>query len=103
MNLSELSKEPVLIEFSIDDEATVKEYGEPLTFYSWDRQPLDVFMKLASAKHNDPGSMIDAIRPMILNSEGKQIIQGNFVLPSHILVKAITKLVKQLGNSLGQM
>lgn len=103
MNLSELSKEPKLIEITIDDEDTIKEFGESLTFWTWDRQPLEVFMKLASAKHNDPGEMIDAIRPMILNSEGKQIIQGNFVLPSKVMVKAISKLVKELGNSLGQM
>lgn len=103
MKLNELSKEPKLLLIALDDEATISEYGEPLEFYTWDRQPLDVFMKLASAKHTDPASMIDAIRPMILDETGTQVIRGNNMIPANIMVKAITKLVKELGNSLGQM
>lgn len=98
MELSELSKKPELIEITIDDEETIAEYGEQLTFYTFDRQPLDIFLKMASAKQNDPGSMISALRPMLLNKEGKPIIKGEEVLPTNILVKSIAKLVERLGK-----
>ena len=48
MKLSEITKKPQLIEVLIDDEETVKEFGEALTFHTWDRQPMDVFIKLAN-------------------------------------------------------
>ena len=47
MKLSQLTAKPQLIEISLDDEATIKEFGEPVTFSTWDRQNMDTFMKLA--------------------------------------------------------
>lgn len=103
MQLSELSIKPELIEITLDDEKLVKKYGEPITFYTYDRQPLDIFMKMANAKPDNPSSMIDAMRPMILNKDGQPVIVGENIVPSDILVKAITKLVERLGNLSGQM
>ena len=49
MKLSQLAAKPQLIKLSIDDEATVKEHGEAIEFWTWDRQPLDTFMKSLTA------------------------------------------------------
>ena len=49
MKLSALTAKPVLVQIVLDDEATIAEYGESVDFWTWDRQPMDVFMKLASA------------------------------------------------------
>jgi hypothetical protein len=98
MKLSQLAAKPQLIPFIIDDEATVAEFGEAIEFYSYDRQPLDTFMKLANAQQQDMGSMIEIIRTLILDEDGKQIIGKDSMLPSAVLLKAISKIVERLGK-----
>lgn len=98
MQLSEISKAPQLISISIDDEQTVADFGEAVEFFTYDRQPLESFLKLATAKQDDPAAMIKAIRPLILDKEGKQIITGDKTIPSSLLMKVVAKLVDRLGN-----
>ena len=61
MKLSQLTAKPQLIEVTIDDEDTIKEFGEAITFHTWDRQPMDVFMKLANATGNDTIGIISIV------------------------------------------
>ena len=101
MKLTELTSEPKLIEVLIDDEAIVKEFGEALSFHTWDRQPMDVFMKLASvssADGQDTGAMIDIVKTLILDEDGKPVMSGKTVLPMHVLLKVITKITEMLGK-----
>ena len=98
MQLSQLSKQPELVEVILDDEEIVKEYGESLSFFTYDRQPLDVFTKLSAATPDKPDTLINALRPMILDEAGKPVIQGDYMIPTRVLVKALAKLVAQLGN-----
>lgn len=98
MKLSQLAAKPQLVQILIDDEDTVKELGESVEFWTWDRQPLDTFMKLASAGQKDPAQMIGIVRTLILDEKGKEIIQGDAMLPSNILLKAIGKIVDLLGK-----
>ena len=98
MKLNQIAAKPKLIEFILDDEDIVKEYGEPLEFYSWDRQPLDIFMRLANANQENTGDMIDIVKKLILDENGKEIISGDIMLPSHVLIKVIGKVVEKLGK-----
>lgn len=98
MKLAKLSAKPQLTMVTLDDEDVVKEFGEPLEFYTWDRQPLDVFMQLANASKVDPTAMITVARSLILDEEGKEIISGDNMLPSNVLIKCIAKIVEQLGK-----
>lgn len=98
MKLSQLAAKPQLIKLSIDDKATVKEFGEPLEFWTWDRQPLDTFMKLANSDQANAGAMIDVVRTLILDEEGKQVITNEAMLPSSVLIKVISKIVETLGK-----
>jgi hypothetical protein len=98
MKLSQLAAKPQLVMFTVDNEEIVKKYNEPLDFYSWDRQPLEVFMKLASAQQQNIGDMIELIRPLILDETGQPIIQGDVMLPSDVLIAAIAKIVERLGK-----
>jgi hypothetical protein len=98
MKLNQLAAKPQLIEIKIDDEVIVKEYGEPIEFYTWDRQPLETFMKLANAQGQDTGKLVEVVRTLILDENGKQIIEGDKMLPSHLLVKVIEKIVERLGK-----
>jgi hypothetical protein len=98
MKLSQIAAKPKLIPFTIDDADTVKEFGEPVEFYSWDRQPLEMFMKLANADQQDMASMIGLVKTLILDEEGKEIIKGDNMLPSNLLIKVIAKVVETLGK-----
>jgi len=98
MKLSQLAAKPQLTKITIDDEDVVKEFGETVEFWTWDRQPLDTFMKLATVSNTDPKVMFDIVRTMILDEEGKEVIQADNMLPSNILLKAIAKIVDLLGK-----
>lgn len=98
MKLSQLAAKPQLIKVSLDDQDTVKEFGEAIEFYTWDRQPLDIFMKLANAQQQDIGQMIDIVRTMILDEAGKTIIDKDNMLPTNVLLKSIQKIVESLGK-----
>lgn len=98
MKLSELSAKPQLKQLKLDDEEVLKEFGEPLEFYTWDRQPIDVFMKLANSDHRDTTQMISVVKTLLLDENGKEIIRGEEMLPSSILIKAISKIVDTLGK-----
>jgi len=98
MKLSQLAAKPQLVEVKIDDEDTIKEFGEPLEFYTWDRQPLDIFMKLASATQSDMASMFDVIRKLLLDEHGKEIIVEDKMLPSKVLINCVAKITEILGK-----
>lgn len=98
MKLSQLAAKPQLIQVSIDDEETVAQHGEAIEFYTWDRQPLDTFMKLANSDQNDSAGMINIVRTLILDENGKEIITGENMLPSSVLIKAVAKIVETLGK-----
>ena len=98
MKLSQLSAKPQLIDVSIDDEATITEFGEAIEFWTWDRQPMDVFMKLASASNTDTQNIIGIVRTLILDEKGKEILKDDAMLPTHVLMKAIGKVTELLGK-----
>lgn len=98
MKLSALTAKPQLVEVQLDDEDIIKEFGEAITFYTWDRQPLDVFMKLASADHSNSGNVIGIVRTLILDEKGKEILKDDAMLPTHVLMKAIGKVTELLGK-----
>lgn len=98
MKLSQLAAKPQLIKIELNDEEIVKEFGEPIEFWTWDRQPLDTFMKIASASNSDPSSIIGIVKTLILDEAGKEIIKGDNMLPTNVLMKVIAKIVETLGK-----
>lgn len=98
MKLNQIAAKPKLIIVTLDDEEIVKEYGEPVEFFTWDRQPLEVFMKLANANQQDQTQMINIVRTLILDEDGKEIINDENMLPTNLLIKAIAKIVEKLGK-----
>jgi hypothetical protein len=98
MKLSQICSEPQLIELKIDDKDTVKEFGEPLVFYTWDRQPMEVFMRLANIEQKNTGELINIVKTLILDEEGKPVLSDKNMLPTAVLMKAIAKVTEQLGK-----
>jgi hypothetical protein len=98
MKLNQLVSKPQLTKVVLDDEEIVKEYGEPIEFYTWDRQPLDVFLRLANSSSVDVGNMIGIVKTLILDEKGVEIINNEQMLPAPVLIKAIAKIVESLGK-----
>jgi len=104
MKLSEISKKPQLVEVLIEDEEIITEFGEALTFHTWDRQPMDTFVKLANltsdsdSKNIKVGDMIDVVRTLVLDEKGKEIISKDNTLPVNVLTKVIQKVTETLGK-----
>lgn len=98
MKLSEITKQPQLIEITIDDEEIVKDFGEPLTFHTWDRQPVEVFFKVTQNANDNPDEMLKVIKELVLDEKGKPILTGNTQLPAKVFVKVIGKITELLGK-----
>ena len=96
MKLTQLAKAPQLIRIELDDEEIRKEYDDSLEFWIYDRQPLDQFIKLATAKQDDIGSLIEMINAMILDENGERVIKDNLTLPSNIILKVVNKVTETL-------
>ncbi len=98
MKINQIASKPQLIKVVLDDADTVKELGEELEFWTWDRQPLEVFMKLASIKNDNPTEIIGVVKNLILDENGKVVIEGENMLPTQILIRIIQKVVETLGK-----
>lgn len=98
MKINQIASKPQLIKVVLDDDDTKQELGEELEFWTWDRQPLDVFMKLASIKNDNPKEIIEVVSNLILDENGKIVIQGDVMLPTQILIRIIQKVVETLGK-----
>jgi len=98
MNLKDLAAKPQLTKITLDDADIVSTYGEPLDFYTWDRQPMELFLKVASGDKTDLSQMVNVLKDMVLDSEGNPVIADGYVLPSKVLMATFTKLVETLGK-----
>jgi hypothetical protein len=98
MKLTQLSKRPELVKVELADEETIKEFGEPLEFWIWDRTPMDVFVKMATIRAEDFGDMVETVNKLILDEDGTPIVKDGYLLPSNILTRVIAKVVETLGK-----
>jgi hypothetical protein len=98
MKLAELSQKPQLIKIQIDEEHIIEKYGEALEFFIYDRQPLDVFSKLANAKQDDFSGAAMLLKDLILNEDGSKVIDEDHVLPMDVLIEAIKLIGERLGK-----
>jgi hypothetical protein len=98
MKLSQIAAKPQLVQLVLDDQETIASYGEPMEFWTYDRQPIQTFMKLASTQGTDNQAMLEVVRRMILDENGKEILTDEISLPGPVLMRAITKIVASLGK-----
>jgi hypothetical protein len=98
MKITQLVSKPVLTKFTLDDADIIQEYNEPIEFWSWDRQPIDVFMRLANATENDKTTLITIAKDLILDENGVPCLSDGNMLPTKILMRCIGKIVEILGK-----
>lgn len=98
MKLSDLARTPQLVEITISDDDIIAEYGESITFYTWDRQPLEVFLRLSNIDNNNSSALMESVRTLVLDENGKGILTNDIALPNNVLLKVITRVVESLGK-----
>ena len=98
MKLTQLAAKPQLVKIELTDEETIKEYGEALEFWIWDRQPMDKFVRLAQMKGENMGELITAVNEMVLDEEGNPVIKDGLMLPTNVMTRVIGRVVETLGK-----
>lgn len=98
VKLTTLASKPKLVRIELDDEQIREAYGDAIEFYVYDRQPLEVFAGLATAKAENIGDMIKQVRDLILDEKGKPVMSDTLMLPSDVLLKAVNRVVETLGK-----
>jgi hypothetical protein len=98
MKLSQLKAKPKLIKVEITDEDLVKEYGESIEFWTWDRQPMDVFLRLSNVDNENYKSVIDTVKDLVLDENGNQLLNDDETVPINVLMRVIAKVVEGLGK-----
>jgi hypothetical protein len=99
MKISQLAAKPQLIKMTLDDAETVADYGEAVEFWTWDRQPMDVFMRLAAVDVANSATVIEAVKSLILDEDGRPVLTGEMTLPTRVMMQIITRIVESLGKS----
>jgi hypothetical protein len=98
MKLSELAKTPQLQKLTITKPELVEKYGDELDFYIYDRQPLDVFTKLADVSQDNVGEYITILSDVIKNEKGNDVMTDDKSLPMDVLMEAMTLIGEHLGK-----
>lgn len=103
MNIQQFVTTPQLVEIVLDDEELVAEYGEPITFYTYDIVSMTTYFDFFNARSNSEFARLQVlIKTMILTDKGEPVLKDGNDLPIDILTKAIIKLGDILGKSLGK-
>lgn len=98
MKIQDLAAKPKLISITLDKKELVEKYGEEITFHFYDRQPLDVFAKLATATQDNIMDIAGVIEKLILDENGQPIIKEDVTLPIDVLMEAINEVSQHLGK-----
>jgi hypothetical protein len=102
MDLKKIAAKPQLERISIDDEHIVKEYGEPVEFYMWDRQSMNTYIRLSTIDPKNFNNIIEEVRQLVLDANGQRMLGDEDQLPMPVLLAVINAVVKRLGNSVSQ-
>ena len=98
MKLSELAKKPQLQKITITKPELVEKYGDELEFFVYDRQPIDVFTKLADVTGDNAGEYISILSDIIKNEDGKDVMTDEMTLPMDVLMECMSLIGEHLGK-----
>ena len=98
MKLTQLATKPQLTKIVIDDPELVEKYGEEVEFYVHDKISLEQYTNLASVKSDDFSSIIHLVKELVLDEDGKPVMDEEHVLPMDLLNACMVKVVDSLGK-----
>lgn len=100
MNIKKFASVPKLIEVVIDDKDLVETYGEPITFFTYDVVTMSTYFDFFNARSTGEFENLGKLmKEMILDSEGKKVLDDDEDLPIDIAAAAINKLGEIMGKS----
>lgn len=100
MDIAKVAKKPELLKMILDDEAIIKEYGEPIEFYMYDSVDIHTYFDFYRAQQEQSGPELNALmRKIIVNADGKPVIKEEEMLPIDIVFSALVKINENLGKS----
>jgi hypothetical protein len=103
MKIEQFAAKPKLIEVTLDDKDILENYGEPITFYTYDIVNMSVYFDFFNARTTgEYEKLTSVIKTLILNEKGKPVLDENNDLPMDILSTAILKIGENLGKSQGK-
>ena len=98
MKLTQLASKPQLIKITLSDAAIVEQFGDELEFWIYDRQPIEDFLKFATASQGDQGEMVKMVNDLVLDEDGTKIMQEGLTLPTPVMIAVIGAVVERLGK-----
>jgi len=98
MKLADLADKPKLVKVEVDSKEIIELYDEPLEFYTWDRQPIKNFVKLANADAENFELMMDTVSDLIFDEDGNKILDDGATLPNAVMIQVISRVVETLGK-----
>ena len=100
MDIKKLAKKPELVEVVLDGEDIVKEYGEAITFYMKDFVDINTYVDFFRSQNEKSGEELNKLMAsLILNKEGKTVLDEGEGFPIDISIAALTKINETLGKS----
>ena len=100
MKIQELASKPELIEIALEDEDILKNYGEAVTFWTYDIVSLTTYFDFFNARTKSEYDALDGIiKKLILDERGQPVIKEGYDLPIDIAAAAINKIGEILGKS----
>lgn len=100
MNIKDVVKKPELTRIELNSDVIVEKYGEPLEFYVYDIQPMDVLMRMSTLTEEHLDELIQAAESLILDEEGNPVCADGYTLPLDVKVAAIQEVGSFLGKGL---
>jgi len=98
MKLKDLAKKPQLIEIVLDNKDLVKEYGDTITFHTWDRVDVATFMRLGSIDTKNTAELIMVVKDLVLDENGNPILTDETTLPTKVMLEVLTNVMSILGK-----
>lgn len=99
MKLSSLIGNANLIEIKLDTDDLVKEFGEAISFKTFDQLPLKVFLELAeSATSGNTQALVRLAQKLILDDAGKPMLTDESTIPQKVLLAAVEAVTARMGK-----
>lgn len=100
MDISQLAKKPQLVKLILNEEELVKTYGEEITFWMYDVVDINTYFDFYKNQSEQDGErLMQVLRRIIMNEQGKPAITEDSVLPVDITLAVLIKINEHLGKS----
>lgn len=100
MNIAQFAKKPELVKVTLDSEDILSVYKDPVTFYILDSIDIATYFEFYKSQSDNDGERLNSImRKLMLDENGKQVIEEGSLLPVDLALASLTAIGEVLGKS----